>query len=66
MNKIFVVDKSDFVLDKKYFVQADGQGIRQNYFVLDKSDFVWADGQGICLIIVWALKNKTCYEIGHL
>ena len=24
----FVLDKSDFVLDKKYFVWADGQGIR--------------------------------------
>ena len=28
MDKIFVLYKSDFVLDKKHFVRADGQGIR--------------------------------------
>ena len=36
MDKIFVMEKinlrkSDFVLDKKYFVQADGWGKSQNY-----------------------------------
>ena len=59
-NSFQAMDKI-FVLDKKYFVQADGQGIRQkifcpgqNYFVEDKSDFVpdinlfvQADGKGI-------------------
>ena len=28
MDKIFVLYKSDFVLDKTHFVRADGQGIR--------------------------------------
>ena len=26
MDKIFVMDKSDFAQDKKYFVRADGRG----------------------------------------
>ena len=40
MDKIFVLDNFDFVPDKKYFVQADGQGTRRNSFVQDKIFFV--------------------------
>ena len=75
MNKIFVLDKSDFVLDKKYFVWADGQGIRQktfcpgqNYIVLykydfvqDKKYFVWANGQGIT--VCWCFIKTFTYFV---
>ena len=31
MDKIFVLDNFNIVLDKKYFVRADGRGIRANF-----------------------------------
>ena len=40
LDKIFVLDNFNIIVDKKYFVQADGRGIRQKIFVPDKLDFV--------------------------
>ena len=31
LDKIFVLDNLNIVLDKKYFVRADGRGIRANF-----------------------------------
>ena len=40
LDKIFVLDNLNIVLDKKYFVQADGRGINLFY----KQRFEWANG----------------------
>ena len=43
LDKIFVLDNFNIVLDKKYFVRADGQGIRINSalsFVIDYTKIV--------------------------
>ena len=47
LDKIFILDNFSFVQDKKYFVRAEGRGIRQ--IDLDKS-FVRAEGWGIRLL----------------
>ena len=45
LDKIFVLDNLNIVLDKKYFVRADGRGISYSKSVLAKSWAVWISTQ---------------------